>query len=187
MKIIGLTGLCCSGKDTVADYLSTMYGYKHYSLSDIIRQLLSEETIVPTRVNLAMFGVNLRKKYGNSILVKYILKNIKGFHYTNKYCISSIRHTAEVIELRHIGKFILVNVIAPIYLRFLRMQRRCRLGDPTNILDFVKLEKQEDNKQHNSYQQVSKTAKMADITIVNDTDDLRQLTLQVRNVLSVVL
>ncbi|MDR0915456.1 MAG: hypothetical protein LBM22_02100 [Endomicrobium sp.] len=190
MRIIGLTGLCCSGKDTIANYISDVYGYKHYSLSDVIRNFFYKDININefTRSNLAGFGVSLRKKYGNNVLVKYVLKEINTFTYINKYCISSIRHTAEVKELRHIRNFILVNVVAPVYVRFLRMKRRCRFGDPTNILDFIKLEQQENSKQFKkSIQQMSETAKMAEITIMNDTEDLVQLHLKVNNVLNQVL
>ncbi|MDR0915412.1 MAG: hypothetical protein LBM22_01825 [Endomicrobium sp.] len=182
MKIIGLTGLCCSGKDTIANYIANIYGYVHYSLSDVIRSLLYEEMYEPTRINLYHFGITLRKKYGNSVLVRYIFNKMKS---NTKYCISSIRHTAEVKELKRINGFVLINVVAPVNIRFLRMRSRCRLGDPTNILDFMNMERQENNKESkNAIQQASETAKMATITIVNDATDLVQLKLQVKSILN---
>ncbi|MDR2427358.1 MAG: AAA family ATPase [Endomicrobium sp.] len=70
--IIGLTGSYCSGKDTVADYISQKHGYKHFSLSDVIREIMKEAGLEPTRENLITFGTNLREENGNGVLAKKV-------------------------------------------------------------------------------------------------------------------
>ncbi|MDR1926813.1 MAG: AAA family ATPase [Endomicrobium sp.] len=70
--IIGLTGSCCSGKDTIANYICEKHGYKHFSLSDVIREIMRKERIEPTRENLMVFGSKLREENGNEVLVKKV-------------------------------------------------------------------------------------------------------------------
>jgi dephospho-CoA kinase len=166
--IIGLTGSYCSGKDTVAEYISQRHGYIHFSLSDLIRELMQKNAIELTRENLIVFGTNLRKENGNGILAKKVLDKI-DLH--GKYCVTSIRHPEEVYELRRSKDFVLVNVDAPREVRFERMQRRQRFGDPQTLEKFIDLEKKESQSECPG-QQLIKTARLADITFINDSNDI---------------
>ncbi len=169
--IIGLTGSYCSGKDTVADYIVKKHAFGHYSLSDIIREVMIKEGIDTTRENLISFGTKLRADNGNGILAKKALEKMEE---GENYCITSIRHPDEVNELRKRKDFILVNVDAPVNIRFARMQSRKRPGDPKTLEKFIELEKRESQSQ-GSGQQLAKTAEMADITFINDSDSLDAL------------
>jgi dephospho-CoA kinase len=177
--VIGLTGSYCSGKDTVADYISKKQGYIHFSLSDVIRDIMKEAKIRPTRENLIVFGTKLREKNGNCILAKKVLEKIKD---GEKYCITSIRHSQEVSELKKRRDFILVNVDAPQDIRFERMQNRKRPGDPQTLEKFIELEKKE-SQMSGSGQQLRKTASMADITFINDSNDITTLEVSVDKLL----
>jgi dCMP deaminase len=177
--IIGLTGPYCSGKDTVADYICKKHGYKHFSLSDIIREMMKEEKIEPSRKNMIVFGVKLRERSGNEILVRKVLKKL---NLVEKYCITSIRHSDEINALRERKDFFLINVDAPQRIRFERMQKRKRSGDPVTLEEFVELEKEE-SQINGSGQQLSKTSNMADITIVNCLNDTVTLESQIEDLL----
>ncbi|MCA6080209.1 AAA family ATPase [Candidatus Endomicrobiellum agilis] len=169
--IIGLTGYYCSGKDAIAEYISKKYEYKHYSLSDILREMMKEKGIDPSRKNLIAFGTELREENGNGVLARKVLKKI-GFN--DDCCITSIRHSEEVEELRKRKDFVLVNVAAPRSVRFERMQKRKRLGDPQTLKKFTEFEEKE-SQTEGSGQQLGKTADMADITFVNDSNDVSNL------------
>ncbi|MDR2666421.1 MAG: AAA family ATPase [Endomicrobium sp.] len=177
--IIGLTGLYCSGKDTIAEYMSREYGYIHYSLSDVIREMMRGLGIEFIRENFIVFGTGLREKNGNEILVKKILEKIA---LDGKYCITSIRHPDEVNELRKIKDFVLVNINSPQFLRFKRMQNRKRLGDPDTIEKFIELEDKE-SQLEGSGQQLKRVADMADINFTNDSNDTRALEVAVEKLL----
>jgi dephospho-CoA kinase len=177
--IIGLTGSYCSGKDTVAEYIVKNSGFYHFSLSDEIRILMKEKNIEPTRENLIVFGTRLRQEEGNDVLAKSV---ISKFEANKNYCITSIRHTQEVIRLKTVKKFVLINVDAPQAIRFSRMQDRKRQGDPTTLERFIELE-QKECQSSGSGQQVALCSKMADITFVNDTDNIKQLHNQIDNLL----
>ncbi|MDR2617096.1 MAG: dephospho-CoA kinase [Endomicrobium sp.] len=169
--IIGLTGSYCSGKDTVAEYISQKHGYIHFSLSDIIRELMQKDAIEPTRENLIVFGTNLREKNGNGILARKVLDKI-DLH--GKYCVTSIRHPDEVNELKKRKDFVLVNVDAPEDVRFKRMQKRQRPGDLQTLEKFIEFENKE-SQSEGSGQQIVKTARMADVTLINGSNDIYML------------
>lgn len=169
--IIGLTGSYCSGKDTVAEYIVSHYGFSHFSLSDEIRLLMKQAGIEPTRENLIAFGTKLRQNEGNDVLAKSV---IKRFATDTNYCITSIRHSKEVERLRTVKNFVLINVDAPEEIRFKRMQIRKRAGDPETLEKFIELEKKE-SQVSGSGQQVALCASMADIVFINDADSLINL------------
>ena len=169
--IIGLTGSNCSGKDTVAEYIVKNHGYGHFSLSDVIREIMAEEGIEPIRENLIVFGTKLRAENGNGVLAKKVLQKIES---GKNYCITSIRHSDEVLELKKRKDFVLINVDAPIEIRFDRMQKRKRPGDPQALDKFIELEKKE-SQSEGSGQQLTKTAAMSDITFINDSNSISSL------------
>jgi dephospho-CoA kinase len=127
---------------------------------------MKEKGIEPTRENLIVFGTNLRAQYGNGALADKVLQKMrKGAD----YCITSIRHPDEVSELKKNPDFVLINVDAPAAIRFDRMIKRKRPGDPQTLEKFIELENKESQTQGPG-QQLSKTAAMADITFINDSD-----------------
>jgi len=176
--IIGLTGFYCSGKDTVAEYLVKEKGFVHYSLSDILREELRRRKLKPTRDNLIKIGNHLREKFGYSILAKKILEKCTE---NRNYVISSIRHPAEIEELKKRNDFYLVNVKAPAKLRFKRMLERKREGDVKTFKDFLKYEKIESQK-NGSGQQLEMCKKLAFKTI-NNSGSKKDLYSKVDNLL----
>lgn len=53
-KIIGITGYKYSGKDTLADFLCTKYGYKKVAFANLLKELCG-----------LLFGLNYEQMYGN--------------------------------------------------------------------------------------------------------------------------
>ncbi|MCL2389056.1 MAG: AAA family ATPase [Elusimicrobia bacterium] len=181
MIIVGLTGLNCSGKDTVADYMVEHESFTHYSLSDEIRKAMKRDGIETSRENLISYGTNLRSTHGNGVLAKMVMEN---FQENKKYCVTSIRHPDEVEVFRKSGKsFLLVNVQAPREVRFERMKKRARTGDPDTLEKFIELENKE-SQTSGSGQRLVQTVALADITFENNFQTLDELYAAIKKLIS---
>ena len=165
--IIGVTGMYCSGKDTVAEFLEKK-GFKHFSLSDLIREELERRGMAITRDNLIRVGNELRDNFGHGILGERALIKMKGEK--GDFVITSIRHPAEAKELMKAGKFFLVEAKAPLKTRFRRIKLRNRENDPKTIEDLKEKEKQECQTEGPG-QQLSNVIKMAQVVIMNDSTE----------------
>jgi dephospho-CoA kinase len=140
---------------------------------------MKDEGIEPTRENLIVFGTNLRMQNGYGILAKKALEKIED----KNCCITSIRHPDEVNEFRKRKDFILVNVDAPQAVRFERMHKRNRSGDPETLEKFIELEKKE-SQSEGAGQQLTKCAEMADMVFINDLNDINALNVKIEQLLS---
>jgi dCMP deaminase len=161
---IGITGLYCSGKDSMAKFLVNM-GFGHFSLSDVIRNDLRKEGQEITRDNLIKRGNELRRDFGLGVLAKKVVEIIEK-NDLNNVVITSIRHPAEIEELQKLGNFFLVSVDSPIEIRFKRAFDREREFDPRSFKDFVKKENSE-RKGKGVQQQIDACIKRAKIHILN--------------------
>jgi dCMP deaminase len=164
--IIGLTGEHCAGKGTLAEYLKKKSFY-YLSLSDVIREEIAAEGKEITRDALIEKGNELRKEFGPGVLAKKSTAKIKD---DRNYVIDSIMNPAEVKELRKLKGFVLVHVTAPPEMRFERMRARGRESDPRTYDAFLKVEKAEMKNIDITKHQQQETSRMADKTIINDSD-----------------
>jgi len=177
--IIGLTGTYGAGKDTVAEYLEKKGHFFHYSLSDELRRELEKRGIPPLRENLIRVGTELRRAEGNSVLAKRVLAGCKP---GKNYVITSIRHPQEIEELRKQAGFFMVNVDAPVAVRFERIRKRNRRGDPETQEKLLEMEKME-SQTSGSGQQLGECRKLADFTLLNGADSLESLYVRIDNML----
>jgi len=172
--IIGVTGTISSGKGKVAEIFRDK-GFRHHSFSSEIRQIAKERNIQINRKNLSKLGHDLRlESPHDSILGKRILDTIlkeidKG---EKNFVIEGLRDPDEVNSLRKHererpeNKFILIGVDAPQEVRFERMKKRGRQGEPETFEEFKKID---DHETHgNQGQEVGKVMKMADYILKND-------------------
>ncbi|MBD3354523.1 AAA family ATPase [Candidatus Woesearchaeota archaeon] len=163
VMIIGVTGSFCGGKDTAAEYLAEK-GFKHISLSDMIREECKKRKRKVTRDNLQEIGKDLREKYGNSVLAEKALDKVKG-----KDCVvTSIRHPDEIDVLQRNADFTLIKVEAPAKTRFKRMKLRNREEDPQTFREFKKTEKKE-MKGKGSGQRLKECNDKAKIVLINNS------------------
>lgn len=167
--ILGLTGTMGSGKSEIVKYLKS-WGFEHYVYSDIIKEIAKKRNIEPTRANLQKLGSDIKKESRNpGILSKQILKKIK----TDKAIADGIRNVDEINELRKRKNVFIIGVTAPQRIRFLRIRKRNRTGDPKTFSEFKKLDNLE-NRGKTKGQEINKCLKMADFLILNNSS-LEQL------------
>ncbi len=60
MKIIGISGPPCSGKDTAAEYIEKRYDFRRVSTGDLIRAKARQLNIGQDRTSLQLLGARLR-------------------------------------------------------------------------------------------------------------------------------
>ncbi|MFP4524601.1 MAG: deaminase [Candidatus Woesearchaeota archaeon] len=162
--IVGVTGYLAAGKDTVVEYLMEQ-GFKHLSLSDILREELKSRKKQVTRKNLQELGNDLRKRFGPGYLAQRALLTIND---EEDWVISSIGTPGEVEVLRKNPKFRLIFVDAPQKTRFRRMKARKREQDPTTFKEFKKHEAKEARGGGEHYRAFDETKRRADVVIIND-------------------
>ncbi|MBN2143314.1 MAG: AAA family ATPase [Candidatus Aureabacteria bacterium] len=179
--IIGLTGRNGSGKSTVAEFLIHR-GFQYYSLSDIIREILSKEGKEFSRENLIETGNSLRSTMGAAVLAE---KTVEKLMPDRNYVIDSIRNPSEVERLRKVKGFKLIRVEAPTRVRFERCKSRNREKADQDLDSFKKLEKKELKSPDPVSQQLEKTGKMADY-ILRNSGSLETLHEQVIEILKEV-
>src|SRR3989338_3544011 len=109
--IIGVTGLYCSGKDTLADYLVKNKEFFHISLSDLIREEMVKRGKPLTRENMIAFANELRGVLGADILARLALQRMDE---GKNYVVTSIRNPAEVSVLQQRKDFVFVEIRAPL-------------------------------------------------------------------------
>lgn len=131
--IIGVTGFFCSGKDTMARYLIDR-GFSHVSLSDILREELRARHLEVTIPSLTEVGNELRRTEGPGVLAGRALDRMDQ---TRNWVVTSIRHPAEVRDLRKRPDFVMVFVEADQAVRFERSRQRARPGDPETLEAFI--------------------------------------------------
>ena len=160
-RLIGLTGTNAAGKGEVAIYLKSK-GYGVFSLSDAIREHLSQRGLEANRDNLIAAGNSLRRRYGADILARRVMKRVRG-----RAVIDSIRNGREVAYLKRQPGFVLAAVDAPVEIRFRRALKRGRAESAATLEEFVAKERLELSGGR-AGQQLRRCLELADVTIVND-------------------
>jgi dCMP deaminase len=161
--IIGISGSNGSGKDEIAKVLESM-NFRHFSLSDMIREEIRSRGEEVTRDNLIRVGNEMRENEGASVLAKRAIEKVED---GENFAFSSIRNPSEVELFEKRDDFILIKVTTPIKVRFERIVARGKQGDPTSLEELKEKERQEMSSNPNN-QQIDKVAKMAKVTIINN-------------------
>lgn len=175
--IIGVAGTLASGKDTVSEILMSE-GLQHVSLSEILREILRAKGIETTTENLTREGNAIRQEKGEGYLAKEAIKRIKG-----DAIISSIRQPGEVDYLHQRKDFYMIAVDADIKLRWSRLKKRQRPGDPTSFEDMLSIEKRQMKSGGSKDMQNDVVMEKADYHIDNN-GTLEQLKAQVDNIIN---
>jgi dephospho-CoA kinase len=121
--VIGLVGRKGSGKGTVARLLKERYGASVYRYSDLLRDMLDRLFVEKTRENLIALSEILRKQYGEDVLKNAMLEQVRRDS-AKLIVIDGIRRLDDLTRLDELGSFYLVNITAPVELRYERATAR---------------------------------------------------------------
>ena len=147
--IIGITGTIASGKGIASKYIHDK-GFVHHSLSTEIRAIAKERKIPVSRLTLSKLGGDLKKELpGGSILANKITEKIEHeLKEKQDFVIDGIRDVEEITELRSFCNkkripFILIGIDADQKVRFERLKKRRRHGDPETFSEFKDIDDKE--------------------------------------------
>jgi len=145
MRVIAFVGLPLSGKSTAAKVAEEM-GIPVVCMGDIVREEAKRRGLPQTDENLGKIAEELRRKEGMDAIAKRCIPIIreKGME-TGVVVVDGIRGIAEVERFkREFGEdFILINIEAPLEIRFQRALKRKRSDDITTIEDLKKRDERE--------------------------------------------
>ena len=172
-KIIGVVGQIASGKGILVNYLTSHLDFKSFSLSSILHNGLKKKGIAKyTRETLQNEGDELRRRYGDDILARKTIEQMKNEKFKMKnYVIEGIRNPGEIELLKKNQNFILIGVKAHRELRFKRLLSRSKEWDPKNYEYFLKIDRRDTGiNQQKSGQQVWKCLAYCDYVLTNNKD-----------------
>lgn len=168
--IIGVTGTFASGKDTVAEVLEQEYNVLHVSTGDIVREKSMERHgSIERNPYLQETATYFRKEYGGDYFVREAYKRF--LEVEDKYhavVITGIRSLGEARAIHDLGG-VLVQVIAPIEVRYERMVSRQRDQETKMTLEEFKASEANERTggDDDASFNIDKIAEMADVTIEN--------------------
>jgi dCTP deaminase len=167
---IGIVSTIAAGRTTAVGHLVERYGFGWFSLANILKSEADRLGIPTLRTRLQDLGRDLRKSGGGAILATRLRAGRKWLASTSSMVVvDSFKHVAEAEEFRKQKRFKLLGIDAPTELRWERVERRRRQGDPMTREEFLRqdaIDKGADGDPHG--QQVASLLKMADEVIYND-------------------
>jgi deoxycytidylate deaminase/adenylate kinase family enzyme len=180
--VVGITGSFGSGCTTLTEVLREDYGFKRYSLSDIVREKWSERhrdksVKKAKRFELQDGGNELRRESKDySILASMTFDKVKEKGDENANLVfDSIRNPAEIAFLRNkLANFFLIAVDCNEWDRWERVRKKDYERHKLTYEDFKKDDERDKNEDGDpSGQQVALCVDEADFLIRNDTSPMR--------------
>jgi dephospho-CoA kinase len=163
--LIGIAGHPSGGKDTVARYLVSHYGFTHISTGDGLRNYIKLHNLGSLdRENMNVVVTNLRQKFGSDFLVRDVLENNNDI----KLVLSGLRSNGEAKAIKKYGGIILA-VDASLQTRYKRALSRGRIGDEISFEKFKQEQEIEDNPSDPNAPSVAAVTSVADDHIDNST------------------
>ncbi|MBI4407006.1 MAG: hypothetical protein HY565_00715 [Candidatus Kerfeldbacteria bacterium] len=160
--IIALTGEKLAGKGTTADYLQRQYGARVLRFSQALSDILARLHQPNTRAELVALGSYVRSRFGDDILAKVVVGD--ALTATEPLVvIDGMRYLVERAACQVLPNFYLLNVTAPVEVRFERTRLRSEKADETTMSysEFVQRE------QDATEQQIAAVQQQANQTIQN--------------------
>ena len=130
-----------------------------------MRKEAEKKGIQPTRENLQKLGNEVKESMGNGILSRLLVEQAEE----KDIIADGIRTLDEMKELRKYNDVIVIGIDAPQELRYKRLEKRKRKGDPISFEEFKKIDDHE-NSGKTKGQEINNCLREADYRIINDSN-----------------
>ena len=172
MKVVAFTGMPGSGKSVITEALKTE-GYLTLYMGVVVKNEMAEENIAPTGANVRNYATELRKKFGDDVIAKRCLPELKEKIKRSPekpVIIEDIKGIAEVEFFRNeLGEdFVLIAVHTSPKLRFKRSQKRGAEWDDKTTKDYEQFQWRDRKEMAWG---LSEAIAIADHIIVNNTSE----------------
>lgn len=163
--IIGLTGTIASGKGAVVEYLKSK-GFKHYSSSDLLKEMLAKQHKPLTREYLSALADELIKEHPGGILSLSLERAKKDG--AKDFILEAIHRIKEADFIKSIGGKI-IGVDADLKIRYERtIARKEGEKDQVTFEQFVEHSKREDEGERHLTNNIRAVLEQADGIIINN-------------------
>lgn len=163
--ILGISGTLASGKGTVVEYL-TSRGFTHYSVSGILKEILTERELPLTRSYMSPLADELARTYEGGVLE--VAHNRAKEAGVENYILESIHRKSEADYVRSIGGKIL-GVDASLQIRYERtLARKEGAKDDVTFEEFVEHTKREEEGVLGTGPNIRAVLANADVVVVNN-------------------
>lgn len=186
-QIIGLSGTNGAGKDAVGEIMAKTFGYYFISVTELLRDECRRRGLPVERQYLSQISAEWRREHGLAVLVDRAIETFKALEGDYRGLVmSSLRNPYEADRIHEVGGS-LVWVDADPYLRYERIQRnaavRARGGEDDKTFEQFQAEETAEMQQSGDEATLNMSAvkARADITLLNESDDLSTLTDEIRS------
>jgi len=128
--IFGFVGEMASGKGTSCDYLVNAYKAGYHRYSTILRDVCDRLFLEQNRNNLQTLSTVLRRAFGQDLFAKVMAAEVNKDK-AKIVCVDGIRRPQDIIYLKKMPNFILVNIFADMEKRYERIVKRAENVDDT--------------------------------------------------------
>lgn len=171
--IVGVAGTNGSGKDTLGELLADERNFVTMSVSDFLRNELTQSGREHSRENLSGLSKQYREKSGDGAMAKIIIDEYQ--QPGRGLCITSIRTPGEVGVIQQAGG-VVVWVDADERVRYERIQSSNRGRGVTDEISFEEFHGQQQAEMYPSTQggglNMAAVRDTADVSIINEFDSL---------------
>jgi dephospho-CoA kinase len=163
--IIGIAGTIGSGKGTVVEYLNTK-GFKSYSSSGILKEILTERGQSHTRENMAHLAEELTASHPGGVLLISLERAQKEG--VENFILEAIHRASEANFVRSVGGKIL-GVDADLKLRYERtLARNDGAKDAVTFEQFKESSEREDEGKRHLTNNIREVIESADAVVQNN-------------------
>lgn len=166
--LVGITGSLGGGKGTVVEYLVSKYGFKHYSSSGLLVEILKERNEMVDRDGMNRIANELRAQNPAGVPAE-TYKRYEAEDGQSDAIFESLHSVPEVDFIKSIGG-IVIAVTANPDVRYERITKRGSVKDNVTKEQFIaQQEREEKGSTDPNKSNIFDTIKAADFIIENDS------------------